>query len=90
MDAIKARDPCYALVAKILIRSERDGFAQSAFTLSCIGQSDDQTEVLQKSRAIAIPKGGLPRPERLSGKAFVGKAAQTAIEVHSEAWITRV
>ncbi len=86
---VRRMDGCYHLVAKILQRSEGEGFARSDFTLSCLGLDDDQTQVLEEFRALVVPKDGLPRPERLLGTVFTGKPAVTATTVHSETWITR-
>jgi hypothetical protein len=86
---VKRMDPCYGLAAKILQRSEGVGYDSSRFTLSCVGKPNDQTHLLPALRQRPMPPEGLPVPERLLGTPFVGIAASSATEVHSECWITR-
>lgn len=87
---VRRMDPCYAVAAKILQRSEGSGYARSRFTLSCVGRQDDQTHLLGSLRQRPMTPERLPVPERLLGAPFSGAAATSATEVHSECWLTRV
>jgi hypothetical protein len=86
---VRRMDPCYSLAAKILQRSEGVGYDSSRFTLTSVGQQDDQTHLLLALRQRPMPPEGLPVPERLLGAPFTGVSANSATEVHSECWITR-
>ena len=81
--------PSQQLATRILLRSEGPGFVHSGFSLSSLGLADNQFSELERARTIAVAEGCVPRPERLLGTAFAGRAAETASQIDADSWVTR-